>query len=100
MGKHIGKVGSTWGSNALKRKIDGNKGGNSEVWSAESAGQKTAVKILRRTEPERRRRFLNEIEFHSRFTDDGVLPLLESDPDTEHPWFSMPIAVNVSDALA
>jgi len=93
-----GKAGMQLGSNVLEYRFE--KGGNSEVWSARSGDQGTVVKILRRDEANRIRRFLDEIAFHDRYKDDGVLPLLESDSEGTIKWFSMPPAKKVRDALA
>lgn len=79
------------------------RGGNGEVWLAQSpAGESAAVKVLSRRGGDRLPRFLTEIEFL--LTQDpgpGVLPLIDHDlaVTAGNPWFAMPVATPILEAL-
>jgi serine/threonine protein kinase len=79
-------------------------GGNGDVYAARrDDGTTAAFKILRNPDHrERMGRFRQEVEFLRRDPDRrGVLGILDSDlePNTGPPWYAMPMAVLLSNAL-
>lgn len=81
------------------------KGGNGVVYEATDGQRVAAVKILTATGPKRSARFADEIRAMERCKDlPGVLPLYESflthGGKDQPPWFAMPLAVRLTDALA
>lgn len=90
--------GSQLGRFTLVRRIDDERGGNCNVWLAESDGTQYAVKVLRNTN--RKERFLQEIEFLRTRPTAGVLPLLASNLDGDVPlWYAMPLATPLRKAI-
>ena len=83
------------------------KGGNGDVWRAEANGEIAAVKILHRTGARDYARFRREVEICERRdpSELAILPVLDSYlPDSptkrDRPWFAMPFAETVIEALA
>jgi serine/threonine protein kinase len=83
------------------------KGGNGDVWRADANGEIAALKILHRTGARDYARFRREVEICERRdpSELAILPVLDSYlPDSptrrDRPWFAMPFAETVIEALA
>src|SRR5260221_4714940 len=86
-----------------------NGGGNADVFEAEKATQRVALKVLRQLRPDSEpyRRFRQEVRKHHELSQSGlrgILPLLEFDtPESPGPkqpaWMAMPIATPMEAAL-
>jgi len=82
-------------------------GGNGDVWRAEAArGETAALKILHCDSPVDYARFRREVSICQQVdpADVAILPVLDAYlPETpsrsERPWFAMPLATNLADAL-
>ena len=81
-------------------------GGNGEVWAAENAGgNQVAIKLLMKTKTVAYTRFRQEVAVLKLLAGiDGILPILDSDlpldPDAQRPWYAMPIATPLLQAIA
>ena len=86
----------------MQRRISG--GGNADVWLAAAAdADEAALKIIRTRRPDSEpyKRFRREIETLRELGHrSGVLPLIDFElPDGDRPFFSMPVATTMEDAL-
>jgi serine/threonine protein kinase len=83
-------------------------GGNGDVWRAEADDPKSgAVKILHRTSPRDYERFRREVAICEQLDPDefAILPVFDSHlppkpSASDRPWFSMPLASDLTVALA
>lgn len=82
------------------------RGGNGQVWLAESSGQEVALKVLRQSHGERYHRFRDEAALLRSLGDRaGILPLIDcylpENPTRADPaWLAMPVAKSLKEHLA
>lgn len=93
--------GDTFGNWTLVSRLG--RGGNGEVWKCARADQLAAMKVLipdRRFYRERLTRFQREIAFLiANPRRSGVMPLIDSELEERPPWYVMPVARKIRDAL-